>query len=98
MEMMAAIRALEFLETPSVVDLYTDSTYLKEGISTWIFGWQKNDWKNSQKQPVKNKDLWLRLLAASAPHRICWHWVKGHSGNALNCRVDSLAKKSIIRS
>jgi ribonuclease HI len=96
MEMMAAICALEFLQTPCVVDLYTDSAYLKDGMSKWIVGWQKNNWQNSQKQPVKNKDLWLRLLDVTQRHQMSWHWVKGHAGNVLNDRVDLLAKRSVF--
>ncbi|GHT91661.1 hypothetical protein FACS1894122_04420 [Alphaproteobacteria bacterium] len=92
MEMMAAICALEYLKSPYSVDLYTDSTYVKEGITKWISGWQKRNWVNSEGNPVKNKDLWLRLLEATKRHKISWHWVRGHAGNKYNEIVDKLAK------
>lgn len=95
MELMAAIMALESLKRPTALDLYTDSQYVKNGITSWIKGWQKNGWKNAQKKPVANADLWQRLLAATAPHDIKWHWVKGHSGHIENDRVDALANAAI---
>tara|TARA_R110002072_G_scaffold37226_3_gene109162 strand:+ start:2058 stop:2501 length:444 start_codon:yes stop_codon:yes gene_type:complete len=91
MEMMAAIAALETLSRPSEVILTTDSTYLRDGISKWVHGWIKRDWKTADKKPVKNKDLWLRLLAAAEPHQVDWKWVKGHSGHPENERCDQLA-------
>ncbi len=96
MELMAAIMALESLKRPTALDLYTDSQYVKNGITSWIKGWQKNGWKNAQKKPVANADLWQRLLAATATHDIKWHWVKGHSGHAENDRVDALANAAIL--
>lgn len=96
MELMAAIMALESLKRPTALDLYTDSQYVKNGITDWIKGWQKQGWKNAQKKPVANADLWQRLLAASAPHDIKWHWVKGHSGHPENERVDALANAAIL--
>jgi ribonuclease HI len=92
MEMMAAIAALEYFPTPCTIELYTDSTYVKNGITKWIQGWLKNNWISSDKKPVKNKDLWLRLLKATELHEVFWHWVEGHSGNKFNERVDKIAK------
>ena len=91
MELLAAIRALEALKRPCHVVLTTDSNYVKDGITKWIFGWQKNGWKTADRKPVKNAELWQELLAASRPHRIEWHWVKGHAGHPENERADQLA-------
>lgn len=91
MELMAAIRALEALKRPCNVVLSTDSNYVRDGITKWIFGWQKNGWKTAAKKPVKNADLWQELLAAIKPHRIEWKWVKGHAGDPDNERADTLA-------
>jgi len=95
MEMLAAIVALESLSQPCDVNLYTDSTYLKDGITKWIFGWKKNGWRTSAKKPVKNVDLWQRLDETIKPHDIDWHWVKGHSGHPENERVDDLARAEV---
>ncbi len=91
MELLAAIRALQALKRPCHVDLTTDSVYVRDGITKWIFGWQKNGWRTASKQPVKNAELWQELLDAANPHRIEWHWVKGHAGHLENERVDRLA-------
>ncbi|GMM61903.1 ribonuclease HI [Novosphingobium pituita] len=91
MEMMAAIRALEALTQPCQVTLHTDSKYVLDGITKWIFGWQKRGWKTADNKPVKNEDLWRALVAAARPHKIDWVWVKGHAGHAENERVDKLA-------
>jgi ribonuclease HI len=91
MEMTAVIRALEALTRPCEVAVYSDSKYVIDGITKWIFGWQKRGWKNAAKQPVANEDLWRALMAASTPHTISWHWVKGHDGHVENERVDKLA-------
>jgi ribonuclease HI len=91
MELLAAIRALEALKRPCHVDLYTDSVYVRDGITKWIFGWQKNGWRTAARQPVKNAELWQELLDAAKPHRIEWHWVKGHAGHPENERADQLA-------
>ena len=91
MEMLAAIRALEALKRPCHVALYTDSVYVRDGITKWIHGWQRNGWRTASKAPVKNAELWQALLAATAPHRIDWHWVKGHAGHPENERADKLA-------
>ena len=91
MELMAAIRGLEALKKPCRVQLYTDSTYVRDGITRWIHGWLRNGWRTSDKKPVKNAELWQQLLDATQRHRIEWHWVKGHSGHAENDLVDALA-------
>ena len=95
MEMMAAIRALEALKRPSAVDLHTDSTYLRDGITKWIHGWKRNGWKTAAKKPVKNVDLWQELEKALAPHDVTWHWVKGHAGHPENERADELARQGL---
>jgi ribonuclease HI len=97
MEMMAAIVALEALKRPAAVDLYTDSTYLRDGVMKWIHGWKRNGWKTAAKKPVKNVDLWQRLEEARAPHDVTWHWVKGHAGHPENERADALARGAIER-
>ena len=96
MELMAAISALEALKRPCKVRLYTDSTYVRDGVTKWIHGWKRNGWKTSDKKPVKNVDLWQRLDAARVPHQVEWIWVKGHSGQAENDRVDALARQAIV--
>jgi ribonuclease HI len=96
MELQAAIEALNALKEPCAVALYTDSQYVKNGITEWIKGWQKNGWMNSQKKPVKNADLWQALLEASARHSVQWHWVKGHAGDAGNERADTLARLGMV--
>ena len=97
MELMAAIAALEALKEPVEVDLYTDSEYLKRGITEWLPGWKARGWKTAAKKPVKNADLWQRLEAAMAPHVVHWHWVKGHAGHVENERADALARAAIRR-
>ena len=91
MELMAAIRALEALKRPCDVILHTDSIYVRDGISKWIHGWQRNGWRTADRKPVKNEELWRALLEVAAPHRIDWRWVKGHSGHPENDRADRLA-------
>jgi ribonuclease HI len=93
MEMMAAIMALESLKRPMAVDLYTDSTYVRSGITEWLPGWKRRNWRTAAKKPVKNVDLWQRLDSAAAAHQIAWHWVKGHAGNPGNERADELARE-----
>ena len=95
MEMTAAIMALEALKRPCTVALYTDSQYLRDGITKWILGWKRNGWRTSDKKPVKNADLWQRLDAARARHQVDWHWVRGHAGHPENERVDRLARAAI---
>lgn len=95
MELMAAIKGLEALNRPCIVDLYTDSKYLKQGMMEWLSQWKNNGWINSKKEPVKNADLWKILDELAIRHKIQWHWVKGHSGHIENEMVDALANKGI---
>ena len=91
MELMAAIEALAALTRPSSVILYTDSSYVRNGITKWIAGWQRNGWKTASKSPVKNADLWQRLLDEERRHQVEWRWVKGHNGDKYNEIADTLA-------
>jgi ribonuclease HI len=95
MEMLAAIEALEALKRPCRVDLYTDSVYLRDGITKWIVNWKRNGWKTAAKKPVKNVDLWQRLETAIERHQITWHWVKGHAGHPGNEAADALARQGL---
>lgn len=95
MELMAAIEALKCLKGPSRVEVTTDSQYVQKGITQWITGWRKNHWKNSQKKPVANADLWQQLDALAKEHEMHWHWVRGHQGHAENERADQLANLAI---
>ncbi|MEQ8709352.1 MAG: ribonuclease HI [Rhodospirillales bacterium] len=95
MELMAAICALETLKRPSACVLYTDSTYVRDGITKWIHGWKRNGWKTAAKKPVKNAELWQRLEQACATHQVDWQWVKGHAGHPENERADQLARDAI---
>jgi len=95
MELTAAIEALEALQSPSEVDLYTDSNYLRGGITSWIKGWKRNGWRTADKKPVKNAELWERLEQAATRHTVRWHWVKGHVGHDLNERADELAREGM---
>ena len=95
MELMAAISALEALTKPVQVSLYADSIYLKDGITKWIHTWKARAWKTASKQPVKNKDLWMRLEAAMKVHQIEWCWIKGHAGHVENEKADRLARDAI---
>ena len=95
MELMAAIQGLEALSRPCEVILTTDSQYVRQGITEWIAGWKRKNWKTAAGKPVKNQDLWQRLDQAAAPHQVDWRWVKGHSGHDENERVDQLANKAI---
>jgi ribonuclease HI len=97
MEMLAAIRALEALKHPCPVLLHTDSIYLRDGITKWVHNWQKNGWRTADRKLVKNAELWQELIRASAPHRIEWRWVKGHSGHPENDRADQLACDAAAR-
>jgi ribonuclease HI len=92
MELMAAIAALEALKRGEAVDLYTDSQYLRGGITGWIHGWKKNGWRTSDRKPVKNAELWQRLEEAAKRHDTTWHWVRGHAGTEANERADALAR------
>ena len=92
MELMGVIVGLEALTKPCAVDVYTDSQYVVKAFNEhWIEGWLRRGWKNASKNPVKNVDLWKRLLAAAEPHRVTYHWVRGHAGHAENERCDTLA-------
>jgi ribonuclease HI len=95
MELRAAIEALAALKKPSRVDLTTDSQYLRQGVQEWMARWKRNGWRTSQKQPVKNRDLWERLDVLAARHDVQWHWVRGHSGHEENERVDEEANRAI---
>lgn len=92
MELMAAIQALEALGRPSAITVVTDSAYVKNGVTGWIFGWKKNGWKTADRKPVKNVDLWQALDAAQARHQVTWQWIKGHAGHLENERADELAR------
>ncbi|HCT79388.1 MAG TPA: ribonuclease HI [Micromonosporaceae bacterium] len=96
MELMAAIQALEALTRPAVVRLHTDSTYVRNGITKWMLAWQRNGWKTTDRQPVKNADLWQRLQDAVNRHEVEWLWVKGHAGDVGNERADALANRGVI--
>lgn len=96
MELTAAIEALKALKEPCNVTLMTDSSYVKDGITKWIFNWKKNNWRTANKKPVKNQELWLALDAEIARHHITWQWVKGHDGHAENERADELARQAIM--
>ena len=95
MELAAAIGALETLKRPMTVRLYTDSSYLRNGITTWLPAWKARGWRTADKKPVKNQDLWRRLEAALGNHQVEWRWVKGHSGDPGNERADELAREAI---
>lgn len=97
MELMAVIQALEALKRPCVIDLWLDSQYVRQGITTWIHGWKAKAWKTANKQPVKNADLWRRLdaLVHDGVHDIRWHWVKGHAGDPGNEAADALANRGV---
>jgi len=97
MELMGAIKALQALTKPCEIELFTDSNYVKNGITVWIKDWKKRGWKTADKKPVKNVDLWQMLEEATLIHKISWNWVKGHSGDPLNERVDELARRGIVR-
>lgn len=95
MELMAAIESLAALTQPCVVDLTTDSQYVRKGITEWMRNWKRNGWKTASRQPVKNADLWQRLDIEVARHQVKWHWVKGHSGHPENELADALANKGV---
>ncbi len=97
MELTAAIKALQNIEPNSIVTLYTDSNYVKDGLTKWLAGWKKNGWRTSSKKPVKNKDLWLELEDCTAQHKVTWKWVKGHSGDPNNEMADNLANLGLLR-
>jgi ribonuclease HI len=95
MEIQAAIEGLRALKEPCEVEVYTDSEYLRDGISTWVAGWKVRGWKTREKKPVKNVDLWKELDGLASGHKVTWHWLKGHAGHPLNERCDQLAVEQI---
>ncbi len=95
MELTAPIKALEALKRPVTVAIYTDSTYVRSGITSWMEGWKRNGWQTKAKQPVKNADLWRALDEACRRHEVSWHWVKGHAGDEGNERADRLAARGL---
>ncbi len=97
MELQAAIEGLVALKKPCEVVLTTDSVYVRNGITKWIQNWQRNNWQTADKNPVKNKDLWIKLLSEQQRHNIKWRWVKGHSGHPENERVDALARAAVAK-
>lgn len=97
MEMTAVIRALELLKRPSTVEVHTDSKYVQKGISEWLAGWKRRNWRTADGKPVKNQDLWQRLDALAQQHRIEWIWVRGHNGHPENERADQLANQGVLQ-
>lgn len=97
MEMMAAIQGLKTLEAPSQITVYTDSTYLKDGMQSWLVKWKASGWKTASKTPVKNQDLWQELDQLCAIHSVTWQWVRGHNGHPENERADILARNAIVQ-
>lgn len=95
MELLAAISALESLPPGAVADLYTDSQYLRDGITKWMHGWKRNGWRTSDKKPVKNQELWQRLEQTASTHKVNWHWLRGHVGHPENERADELAREGM---
>jgi ribonuclease HI len=95
MELMAAIKGLEALREPCVVQLFTDSEYVRRGITEWMLKWRNNGWRTADRKPVKNADLWRELDAEATRHRVSWHWVKGHAGHPDNERADALANRGL---
>ncbi|WP_096704110.1 ribonuclease HI [Magnetospirillum sp. 15-1] len=95
MEMTAVLEALNALTRPCAIDVYTDSEYVKKGMTEWLRGWKARGWKTADKKPVKNDDLWKALDEAAARHKVSWHWVKGHAGHPENERADALARQGI---
>ena len=95
MELTAPIMALKNIKSKSEITIYTDSTYVKNGITEWIKKWEKNGWKNSNKKPVKNKDLWIKLNQLCQNNKVIWKWIKGHSNNKYNILADKLATQAI---
>jgi ribonuclease HI len=95
MELMAAISALEALKRPCTVEIYTDSNYVKDGITRWIHNWRRNGWRTADRKPVKNAELWQRLDTLMGSHKVNWHWVRGHAGHVENERADQLARDAM---
>ena len=97
MELLAVIEALRLLKRPCTIAVHTDSQYVQKGISEWLKGWKARGWRTASKEPVKNADLWQTLDSLTQPHRISWHWVKGHAGHPENERADRLANDGVAR-
>lgn len=97
MELQAAIEALSALKEPCEVEFYTDSEYVKNGVSGWLSNWKRNGWRTKAKKPVKNEDLWRALDSHSSKHQVTWHWLKGHAGHVGNERCDQLANAEITK-
>ena len=97
MELQAAIEALNALKEPCAIEFYTDSEYVKNGVTGWVVNWKRNGWKTKTKKPVKNADLWRALDSAVSKHKVAWHWLKGHAGHAGNERCDQLATAEIAK-
>lgn len=97
MELKAAIEGIRAIKKAVEIDIYTDSTYVRDGITKWIHSWKVKGWKNSQKEPVKNADLWQELDQLASSHKISWHWVKGHSDHPENDRADELAHNAAVK-
>ncbi len=97
MELLAVIEALRLLKRPCTIAVHTDSQYVQKGISEWLKGWKARGWRTASKEPVKNADLWQILDSLTQPHRISWHWVKGHAGHPENERADRLANDGVAR-
>jgi len=95
MEMTAALEGLKILKRPCKVEFYTDSNYLKDGVTQWLAGWKKRGWKTATRKPVKNQDIWEQLDQVIQTHQIEWHWVKGHAGDEYNERCDELAREAL---
>ena len=95
MELMAPIMALKKIKSKSDITIFTDSTYVKNGITEWIKKWEKNGWKNSNRKPVKNKDLWIKLNDLCKENKVIWKWIKGHSNNKYNILADELATQAV---
>jgi ribonuclease HI len=95
MEMQAAIEGLRLIKEPCEIDFYTDSQYLREGITLWVAGWKRRHWRTKERKPVKNQDFWMELDAQASRHKIAWHWLKGHAGHVENERCDQLAQMEI---
>ena len=96
MELRAAVEALSVLTRTCQVDIFTDSQYLKQGMTAWIFNWRRNGWLGAEKKPVKNQDLWMTLDQLASKHQVQWHWIKAHNGHEYNERVDQMAKQAIL--
>jgi ribonuclease HI len=95
MELMAAVEGLRALKRKCIVELYTDSQYVKQGMTAWIHNWRRNGWRTADKKPIKNQDLWLALDAIANTHEVHWHWVKGHVGHEHNERADQFAREAL---